>query len=324
MQPERYTPQTHDGWRLELRRYLDPATHRPQRAPLLFVPGYGMNSHILAYHPSGESMVEHLVRQGYEVWTANLRGQGGARRVGGRSPVGFEQLALIDVPAARDEVLRRRRSAPEQLVFLGCSLGASVLYAYLAHHPQDHGACGVVALGGPLRWVKTHALMRAAFASEALVSKIHLRGTRQLARVALPLVRRAPGLLSMYMNAAQIDLSEPDKIAPTVDDPVASLNAQIARWMRQRDLIVSGLNITRALDKVRRLPLLCVLANRDGVVPPEVALSILDAYDPAQIEVLMAGDEEAWFAHADLFIAQRARDWVFRPMAAWLERLPHA
>jgi esterase/lipase len=122
------------------------------------------------------------------------------------------------------------------------------------------------------------------------------------------------------MNAARIDLSQAAEIVKTVDDPIPNLNRQIAHWVRERDLIVDRRNVTRSMAEVQNLPLLCVLANRDGVVPPEAALSILDHIGSRDTEVLVAGDHEHWYAHADLFIAQDAEQRVFGPMADWLER----
>lgn len=319
--PALFHAQTHDGWRLELRRYVDPQRLRPEASPVLFIPGYGMNSYILAYHPDGHSMVGALVDAGFDVWTANLRGQGGARRTGGKAKIGFAQLALIDIPTVRDFVLQK--TAHKQLTFVGCSLGASMLYAYLAHHPRDHKAAGMIAIGGPLRWEQTHPLMRVAFKSPALAGALPFKGTKKLAQAALPLVRRAPALLSIYMNAKEIDLSQPKKLTPTVDDPVPSLNKQIALWMQRKDLVVSGLNVTQALAKVEpQPPLLCLLANRDGIVPAPAALAIMDVFSPKTTQALIVGDQHRWFAHADLFISPLASERVFAPMIAWLDALP--
>lgn len=320
--PQLFYPQTQDGWRLELRRYLDPARHIPNRAPLLFIPGYGMNTYILAYHPDGVSMVGALVEAGYEVWTANLRGQGGAKLEQPQAKgaqVGLAQLALIDVPCARDFVLAH--SGADKLVFIGCSLGASILYAYLAHHLDDHRAAGMISIGGPLRWLNPSALMSLLFKSPTLAGLVPFKGTRQTIDVAMPLLRRAPSALSMYMNARQIDLRKAKLLTPTVDDPIPHLNRQIALWLRRQDLVVKGVNVPLTLKLLKSLPMLCVLANRDGVVPPEASLSLLEVRPPSQVEVVIAGDDDTWFAHADLFIAPKAPEWVFAPMISWLAQL---
>ena len=124
--------ETLDGWRLQIKRFHDPATFDPSKKPLIFLPGYGMNAFILAYHPSGVSMVEYLVQRGYEVWTANMRGQGASQRGKASRRFGFKELALIDVPTVRRFVGLETASTRAEADLIGCSLGASIAYAYLA------------------------------------------------------------------------------------------------------------------------------------------------------------------------------------------------
>ena len=65
-------------------------------------------------------------------------------------------------------------------------------------------------------------------------------------------------------------------------------------------------------------PLLCVLANADGIVPPEAVLSAREVFDPGSVEVLNVGDDKDWFAHADLFASRPAPELVFEPLRKWL------
>ncbi len=285
---------------------------------MLFIPGYGMNSFILSNHPSDVSIVGHLASEGAEVWTANLRGQGDSRP-GEASPerYGFSELALIDLPCAMDEVLRL--SDATHIDLIGCSLGATIAYAYLAHNPYTHPLGSFVSIGGPLRWVRVHPLMRALSSAPRLMSSLPIVGTRTMARAALPFAMRAPKLLSLYLNVDNIDLSDPAELVRTVDDPTRHLNGQIARWVRAKDLVVDGVDITRAVRQVEGMPMLCVAANRDGVVPLETALSGLDYVGARDMRALIVGDERTWYAHADMFIARDARRRVFEPLAAWLE-----
>jgi alpha-beta hydrolase superfamily lysophospholipase len=315
MNVREHTPRTGDGWEIDVAQYWDPARLEPALSPVLLVPGYGMNAFVLGFHPGGPSMIEFLVQAGYEVWTANLRGQGKSRRTrkeAGR--IGFRELALTDVPTALSTVRSYTASERSDIHGLGCSLGASILYIYLAHR-DDHGLASMVSIGGPLRWDDVHPAVKLAFKSPRLAGALPIRGTRAGARMVLPVLKRMPGLLSIYMNASQVDLRSADQLVKTVENPSPRLNRQIARWVGEGDMTVAGKNITHAL-RGRRLPVLCVVANRDGIVPPAAVLSIRGPIPHA--EVLRVGDDDIWFAHADLFVSRTAQKAVFGPLATWL------
>lgn len=308
------------GWRLDIERFYDAKRLDKSRRPLVMIPGYAMNTFILSYHPDGTSMVSYLVEQGFEVWTANLRGQGGSRRLRGPRKHGFRDLALVDFPGVRDFVLANTLTQARTIDVVGCSLGATVLFAYLGHHPAQHGIGSMITVGGPLRWNRVHPLVRTLLSSPALAGSLPIFGTRQLAGAALPLLaQRAPFLLSVYMNPKNIDLSAAAELVKTVDDPNMHLTRQIAHWIRNRDLVVDGLNITHSLLDVD-IPMMAVVANQDGIVPPEAVLSVFDHIGSKQAEVLRVGTREVPFAHADMFISRDVSREVFEPMATWLER----
>lgn len=307
-----------DGWGLALRRYVRASGADPTRPPLLFVPGYAMNSFILAYHPRGRSLVEYLADQGFEVWTVNLRAQGDSRRTGPHQRFGMGELALVDLPAALDAVQARTRSRHPQVDVAGCSLGASLVYGYLAHHRQDHPIRRLVSMGGPLRWDEVHPLLRLAFRSATVAGLVPIRSTRRMARNLLPVLKRFPALLSPYMNARRVDLTQADQLVNTVEDPVRYINRQVARWVQGRDLQLRGVNTSEALAGLP-LDVLVVLANRDGIVPPAAACSVQQILGTGRVDVLRAGDDVHWYAHADLFIGDEAEQAVFEPMAAWLQ-----
>jgi pimeloyl-ACP methyl ester carboxylesterase len=308
-----------DGWRLDVKQVHVPKALDVSRRPLVFVPGYGMNSFILGFHPNGLSMEEYFADAGYEVWSANLRGQGASRRTSGNRRFGFRELALTDLPAVIDAVLEKTHTEAASVDLVGCSLGGTLMYAYVAHNPTDARIGSMVSIGGPLRMEGIHPLIAAAFSSPTVAGLVPFRGTRELARKVLPIARRVPAVLSFYMNASIVDLSHGDRLVQTVENPTRYLNRQISHWIRNKDLVVAGLNISENLGAVTT-PLLCVLANRDGVVTPESALSVIDRIGTADVEVLEVGDDIRWFAHADLFVSRNAQRDVFEPMEHWLRK----
>ena len=315
MKVQRFWPSS-GGWQLDVRRHHTPARLDRSLKPVLLIPGYCMNTTPLGFHPEGMSMIELLAERGFEVWTANLRGQGDSRSVGGPRNVGFRELVLGDLASAIREVRERTAAAQDRVDVVGCSLGGTYVFAYLAHHVTDHGIGSFVGIGAPLRWEKPHALMKIAFQSPALASRLHVSGTRAFAKAFLPLLaERFPAALSMYMNTSIVDLSRADELVKTVEDPIPKLNGEIARWLRSGDLEVAGVNVTRGLERVDR-PFLAIVANRDGIVPPESARTAADVV--RRSDVLEVGDDETWFAHADLFISRYSQERVFEPLARWL------
>src|SRR5579883_2044374 len=98
-----------DGWLLSLTQSWEPERLVPGRRPVLIVPGYGMNSFIFSYHPHGPSLEGSLAAAGFEVWRADLRGQGPSQRDGGSDDFGLADLALTDLPAAIAAALQRSR-----------------------------------------------------------------------------------------------------------------------------------------------------------------------------------------------------------------------
>lgn len=319
MKEEKFRVDNGAGWTMDVRRYVDPVRFEPDRRPVVLVPGYCMNSFILNFHPRGESLIEYLAREGFEVWATNMRGQGESTCFRRRKNYGFADLALVDLPAALGFVRSKTETGAGEVDLVGCSLGAPVSYIYLAHNPDDHGVGALVNLGGPLRWNRVHPLVRRVMSWPRLAGAVPIRGTRRLARLAIPVAQRAPWLLSFYLNPDIIDMSSADELVKTIDDPDRRLTREIAEWVGRRDLIVGGLNISHSLYAVD-VPLLCIIAGQDGVVTPESALSVLDHIGSYDTEVIEVGSDDVPHAHADLFISDGAQEKVFAPLARWLRQ----
>ncbi len=308
------------GWRLGLKRVR--RTHGVVGRPVIAVPGYQMNSSVFGFHPSGLSLEAHLAAQGLEVWSVDLRGQGRSRRTYGDERFGLADLAIDDLGAAIAYV--RGVSGADRVDLIDCSLGTALAFAHVASIPTAPVA-GIVALGGLVTWVHVNRVAHLAARAPWLVGQLRMRGTRRLARSALPVVARAarvaPWLLSVYLNVASTDTSQADAITATVEDPNPTINREIAEWIVRRELSVRGVNVSRALPRLE-IPFLCVLGRQDGIVPPATSRAIYEAIGSTDKELLEVGDAAMPIAHADLFLARRAPELVFEPIARWL--LAHA
>ncbi|HHH29556.1 MAG TPA: alpha/beta fold hydrolase, partial [Polyangiaceae bacterium] len=289
---------TADGWSLRLRRTTSPHHFDPSTKPLLIVPGYGMNSFIFSYHPRGTSMERCLAEGGYEVWALDLRGQGHSKperpRYGESSLVNY---ATVDLPAAIDRVLGATRTTARTLTLIGCSLGGSIGYGYLALGSRPR-VSEMIAMGAPLVWNEIHPLIKVAFSSPTVAGAFRLSGTRALVKTAFPILERVPSLLALYMNPATIHTQRMSEMAQTVEDPEPSVNRDIAIWMRDRDLRMRGVNVTEAMRR-QTMPLLVVVSNQDGIVPERTAIAAADVWGGQDVEILRVGDERNWYAHAN-------------------------
>ncbi|MBI2390925.1 MAG: alpha/beta fold hydrolase [Deltaproteobacteria bacterium] len=314
---DEHHPRTRDGWQLHLTRTWSPEHLDRSARPVVILPGYGMNAFIFGFHPRGTSMLRHFAEAGFEMWTANLRLQGDARAVHPDAGVpSLRAFAEIDLPLAIDEVLARTRSTADTVSLVGCSLGGSIAYAHLALAARSRVGA-LVAMGSPLRWVRVSPLLSLPTRSPWLVGMFKMSGNRRLARTLLPLLAKTPSLLSIYMNAAHVDLSHAVEMAQTVEDAHPRTNRDLARWIGARDMILRGVNVTEAMSRCQQ-PLLVVIGNRDGIVPEPTALSVLDVWGGRDVEVLKVGTPDDWYAHADLFIGNDAPQAVFEPVARWL------
>ncbi|HEY1958505.1 MAG TPA: alpha/beta fold hydrolase [Polyangiaceae bacterium] len=310
------------GTELAVRRV---APDKPARArPVLIVPGYGMNSFIFGFHPAERSLEATLASHGLVVYSTDLRGQGKSRSAARASDrYGMAELAVDDIGAVIDFVREREQS--DRVDLLGCSLGTSLAFGYLAH-AGSNAVGSFVSVGGLVRWVDIPPLLRLAFASPRVAGLVKMRGTRAFARRALPIVSRTfPKLLSLYVNASSSDLARASEIVETVEDPHPIINREIAEWIARRDLILRGVNVSAAIETMTH-PLMAVVAKDDGIVPEATSRDVFDrigrrsanGHAPDRELLVLGGDVARPIAHADLFLSHGAEERIFSPIARFL------
>ncbi len=311
-----FKPSNGAGWRLYAKRHVNREKFQPKLKPVAIVPGYGMNSYIIGYHPKSRSMIEAMTDAGFEVWTMNFRGQDETVNEGGAGDYNIRDISLADLPAVLECVLKNRKSRRKEIDIMGCSLGGTYVFAYAALTPKNPLA-SIVAMGAPLRWVKIHPVLKFAFGNPRIAGMLRIRKTREMARYALPLAAKIPGFLHLYMHPKIVDLSHPEMLVKTVEDPNPVLNKEIAEWILAKDLMIDGENVSERFRDVKN-PIYCMLANADGIVPRATALSALDLSSSTVKDFMVAGTDEIKMAHADMYISDYADDLVFKPLCIWL------
>ncbi len=315
-----YVINNNDGWELSAEKLVNTRKFDKSLSPALFIPGYGMNSFIFNYHPNGKSLAQYVSDRGFEVWMINFRQMGKSRCYDEKREENYSLLdiARYDLASTVSFVKENTSSIRKDIHFLSCSLGASIGFIYFAFF-GDNNIRSFTNLGGPLRWVRIHPFIRAAFISSTIMKNIRFRNSRELAKRFLPLISRTP-LLSIYLHSEHIDMSKVSEFTQTVEDPNRFINAEISQWMKDRDLSYEGKNITEEFRKFKK-PLLCLIANADGIVPPEtVRFPLSIASSPVKDE-LIVGNEKIRFAHADLYISRYAQKMFFEPFSDWLYKI---
>ncbi|MEW6440254.1 MAG: alpha/beta fold hydrolase [bacterium] len=305
-----------DGWLMAVKQTYAPARIERKRRPIAIVPGYGMNAFIFGYHPTGKPMEIYWAEKGFEVWSVNLRAQDGSIRTGGRRTYGFYDAAVTDLDRVLEYIVRHTATGQDRVDGVGCSLGGTYLFVYLACLRDRSRLGAVVAIGAPLRLKGVHPVLKAAFGSPRLAGKLSIRGVRPLARLVMPVLKHLP-ILHMYLHPAIVDTSKMNEMIKTVENPNPLLNREIAEWIRSEDLIVRGVNVTQGVA-LSDNPLLVVLSNADGIVPEASALSAYEIMGSTRKDILRVGTPTVPVAHADLFVSNIAQEWVFEPLARWL------
>lgn len=311
-----------DGWLLHARQVVHATNFKKSLRPIVILPGYGMNAHIFSFHARGDSMERVFSEAGYEVWSLNLRWQGGSKSIARKPiPPTMRELIEIDVPAALDHILRTTQSRAKKVTIIGCSLGGTLAYGYMATSAEDRVGA-LIAMGSPLRWVQAPMALRLISRVPNLLRYVPTYGTQRIARYGFPVLAKVPASLSFYVNPENVDLSKISELVKTISDPHPELNADIGRWIQQHDLTIRGINVSEALSSMTK-PLLVVWTARDAIVPTDTARSALELWgDRDNAEEFEVGHDGRWYGHADLFIGNDAKKDVFEPILQWLERHP--
>lgn len=303
---------TKDGWTLLMRRGTL-GGRASGGTPVLLVPGFGMNSSIFTWHPGGPSLMEFLLRAGFDPWTVDLRGTRSSRPPRAGARVRLADQAFLDLPAAAAHVLRHTGHA--RLHALGCSLGGALLYAWAGRSSAPIERW--VTMGSPLEWQDQSALLRLFAAAGPLARWVPVRGSAAAARVALPFARAlVPELLSMYLNPRLTDTRDHGPLIATVEDPHADVTASLARWMRHGRLVLGGHDVSAGLRAAAH-PLLLVYATGDGVCPPAAARAARHRTGGPVSELAVSHDIER-VSHVDLFLGGHVHTQVYAPIANFL------
>ena len=315
---------TRDGWGLAM-RHIPPAGPARGR-PVLLVPGLASGDVSLLLEPD-HGLGWWLAAHGREVWTVALRGTGASERAdaaAGRAPdYGFDTLWREDFRAALRTV--RQRTGAEVVDVVAYSLGALVLYAYLAEDGEGVGAA--VAMAGPTRMDRSEPwLVALAEVGARWVSREDTLDMGLLASLTAP--------VQAYLKGNPVE-----RIA------LDTRNTPRERWRRFAECVFGELSGGVARDLIRmirtgrftssdgsrdyreglawvRVPVMVMAGEGDRVAPVR---AVRDGY-------LALGGPKAWrllgtrgglavdYGHVDMVIGDRAPYEVWAPLLEFLDR----
>lgn len=304
------------GWELELSRSWHAQNFDSSRRPVLMLPGLGNNKAVFSFPDHHHSWESFLVREKLEVWTVNLRGQGGSRYLGRSRPSIEIQDMAYDLGLVLEFIQHNTSTLHQHVDVIGASLGAAVMYVHAVLTSQNRMG-SMVTVGGPFRWEQCHPLVSVIMSQPRLVGMVPMKGSRTLLQHTFPLLKRFPMFIRHYIQPEAIAGNRHEDLLSAVDDPNRHLARQIAQWIQTKDLIVDGINVTEGMRSVSN-PLLCATGNYDGIVPPATSLAAIAASGASVKEVLWIGDQSTRFGHTDPMIHRESPQRVFLPIAQWL------
>jgi pimeloyl-ACP methyl ester carboxylesterase len=308
---------TEDGWRLAVHHYRG-----GRGEPVVLCHGLGANAFNMDL---GErySLARHLSTAGFDVWSAELRGNGLSRHrayVKGRSQrFTFDDHVAYDVPAVIDLVLSE--TAHRRLHWVGHSMGGMVALAHLAKS-RDRRVASVCTLGSPtdledLGWIRRLApLLRVASFLPRLPG-------RWSSAIAIPFYRSLK-LSYLTHHGRNVDtLPVRQALANLVESTNSGLLAQVSLWLRSGHLLTADGSADHCENLSDVTVPVCVIAGGgDPFAPPSAVRRAFEKLGSERKELHVLSKEEGAlmdYGHGDLVIGRSAPDEVFPVVATWLE-----
>lgn len=317
---EHHFIETQDGWRIRLSRYT-PVSGEGE--PVLLCHGAFGNQFNFT-EPDGDSMVDSLVRAGYDCWCAELRGARSCKPPAGmsRHSATADDFLLYDLPAAIDYI--RANTGYARVHWVGHSLGGMLLYAYELAHGTDALASGTT-LGSPPGF----------------------DGVRPTSgKILLPIAKLMPGLFEVWLRAMAPIASKfhfslkffpinwnnvhPNFRAASLFNLIELMPPKAAEQLRNWNngdpwrMRGEELDIAGSLNQLR-LPLFVIYGESDPLVPLRNAQGFYDGLPTRDKQMLVLGrshGHEENYNHVDLAIAKNGPADVYAPIAAWLAAHP--
>jgi len=276
--------------------------------------------------PPGNSLVDVLVKEGFDCWAIELRGSRSSAPpyVRRRWAVSMDDYLAHDLPAAVKHIRQQTRYA--KVHWVGHSMGGMLLYAYVAAHGPGPIA-SAATLGAPpgfegVRFRNPQALLFLHGLCPVAFDYL-LRGLTPLLTWLRPRTRLVP---------INWDNVHPDIGAATffnlLEAPPPNAAKELASWAAGKPwhMLDDAVDVEAGLKNLR-VPLLAIFGAADPLAPvanAEAFFAALPGRDKKFLMLSAKNKKKADYNHADLAFGKNSVKDVFEPIADWFKKHPCA
>lgn len=346
-----FRPKTPDGWTLELTRFRLKERSSSDRLPVILCHGMAANGRVWSLAEK-VSLAGFLADDGYDVWVPSLRGSGNSTKPAISAIRGIFQLkfpsprqclnwptfsepekfnwnfddhVLKDLPTIIDTV--KQNSGHSQVVWVGHSMGAMVMYGYLERCGRKDVAA-LVAVAGPIHIPQPPSdVFRMALRHRGLV-----RLGRTLVNIRIPcgigaLIGYLPGEDNRW-NRQNMDRNIIRATYRRVMEDVSSGLIDQLTTVAETGHLKSAdgcFDYTSELGRVT-VPILCIAGKADNICEPAAvrfAYEHVGSTDKTYSELGVANGFRVDYGHIDLVLGKNARQEVYPLIRDWLHNRNH-
>lgn len=311
---------TADGWTVVA--WHRPAVERKYSVPVVLCHGLA-NNHAMMDFRQPQNLAVYLSRAGFEVYSVDLRGAGGARAPDeGLWEANFDDHVRFDAPALVDAICKHAGAA--QVAWVGHSLGGLVALAG-ASSSLSGKVAALATLGSPLFFQfpsRTVWLAR-------LAQWISVWGQfeTRIAAVVAPLAGLAtpPSVARATANFRNLDSAAQPYLVANVFAPMwRGVLAQLEDWT-VHDVFRSadGQKDYRSALTSLTMPLLVLGGTVDLLAPPDLIRKGFELFTSPRKQLQLFGrsyGHSAEYGHGDLVVGRRAQEEVYPVILQFLEK----
>lgn len=343
-----YVVETSDGWKLVVHRYRPAGPIDRSRMPVILCHGLGYDSSFFDLTPD-VGLARYLATEGFDVWVVDLRGAGRSSRWVPHVPEPsawerlqdgleareiprqgfpsedtrfadwtFDDLVDHDVPAILNLV--KHHTALPRVAWLGHSLGANIMIAYLVKHGPDSTIGRFVSVSG-------QAHMPSGSELEDLLEEAIAERVRQVSGdpgPQAPLALGAAGIFYRRHNVARATTDVLEAYGRAL--PARGLLEQYLECFRRGELwdVSENKSYAAGLPLVR-CACLIVGGAADPIADPEMQRQLFEGLGTEDRALLILGKQSGLstdYGHCDPLIGVEAREEVYPILSRWIAGMP--